>query len=384
MLVGVPVTPAHAVEIRPEQIRIATYNTQGAKWSEVEVLSRTNQIVAVQEAGADPNFMTHQFDYVMRGYRVRHYLWRTGQGDRHVYYLNPVSNGRVNLAMVTHEPADRVLVAPGLQEQGSSGGRPAMGLVFGSHAYFNLHALSSGGRDVPVLLTSIRQEASIAHVSNWYAMGDFNREPESVHTVARDMHAVIYRSGNPTHQGTAELDYMVSSERVQGYAAERLPGGGSDHYPVQFAAHRDGGKGFSVASISNGGRVMDVQGGSSANGTHVITYDDWHGKNQAWHPGEQGIGYTTLVNNLTRKCIDASGGPGAGSGNYLNEWDCQRQPTQRWRPRYDPVEMNVLTYEHVATGLCMDVLGNGQANGSWLGLFKCTGAQNQKFLISWR
>lgn len=387
LLVGVPTTPAYAVNLQPEQIRLATYNSQGAKWSEVEVLSRTNHIVAVQETGADPSLqMTHQADYTVNGFRVRHYLWRTSQGQRHVYYLNPFSDRQMNLAMVTHEPADRVLVAPGLgrNEQGEIG-RPALGLLFGSHAYFTVHALSTrtgtGGRDVPVLLNSIRQEAGIVH-ANWYVMGDFNRQPETLDSVAGAMHAFIYRSGNPTHQSGGELDYLIASRDVRSYAAERLGGRGSDHYPVQFQSQRASDT-FSVTSLSNGGRVMDIESGSSANGAHVITYDDWHGKNQSWHANAM-TGAVMLVNSKTGKCIDASGGPGAGSGNYLNQWDCQNQRTQFWRPRYDPVEKNVISYEHMYTGLCMDVLGNGKANGSWLGLFKCTGAQNQKFLLSSR
>ncbi|MER7467981.1 RICIN domain-containing protein [Streptomyces sp. NPDC097981] len=369
----------------PETFSMATYNSQGAKWSEVEVLSRTNFIVAVQETGADPALqMTHQADYRVNGFRVRHYLWRTSQGQRHVYYLNPFSDRQMNLAIVTVQPADRVLVAPGLgrNEPGESA-RPALGVLFGSHAIFSVHALSTrtgtGGRDVPVLLNSIRQEAGIVH-ANWYAMGDFNREPESLDSVARDMHASIYRSGNPTHQSGHELDYMVASRDIRNYRAERLPGRGSDHYPVQFQL-RNTTDSFALTSLSNGGRVVDVDAGSDANGAHVITYDDWHGKNQSWRTRTTGDTFT-LRNAKSGKCIDASGGPGAGSGNYLNQWDCQNQQTQVWRAQIDPVEKGVVTLVNVYTGLCMDVLGNGTANGSWLGLFKCTGAQNQKFLFS--
>ncbi|MBO0657210.1 RICIN domain-containing protein [Streptomyces triculaminicus] len=385
--VGLPTSPAYAADLKPEQIKMATYNSQGARWTEVEVLSRENSIVAVQEAGADPRLMmVHQNDYQIHGFTVRHYLWRTGRGDRHVYYLNPFSDGRVNLAMVTHQAADNVLVAPGLTS-GRVRGRPALGLVFGTNAYFNLHALASGGGDVAVLLDSIRTEASIAHVSAWHAMGDFNRSPDedSFERVLRDLHAHVYRSGNPTHQRGNELDYLVSSQDIGGnYSAERMGGRGSDHYPVQFSARRSS-DAVAVTSISNNGRVLDVAGQSSTNGTHIITYDDHHGGNQQWRIGQGSVSRSMkFVNKQTGKCIDAYGGPDAVSGTYLNEWDCQGQKTQDWRPVPDPVQVGVYSYVHLATGLCMDVLNYAMSNGAWLGLYKCSGAPNQKFLLQWR
>lgn len=182
LLIGLPASPAAADA--PNAHTIATYNSQGARWSDVRQLSNENDIVAVQEAGSEPSLygMILQQSYNRSGYTVHLYRW----GARYVYWMSPLGDTRVNLAMVTHTMAHEVHVAP----PGRAGARPALGLRFDDDIYYNVHALASGAHnEAQELVRQVRNQATAAGRA-WTVMGDFNRDPDQgMHTLAAGLGA---------------------------------------------------------------------------------------------------------------------------------------------------------------------------------------------------
>lgn len=219
-----------------------TYNMQGSatgngsKWtSDVLPLSNNHDIVALQEAGASTPGVEFSRSSTNEGLLIQ-YKWNVGTNAnpdyRYIYWLQTDPSGnRVNLAIVTHVPANAVTTVQG----GIPGvSRGALGVRLGLSWFYTVHGLASGGGDDAQLLANIAG----ANVTGffWTALGDFNRDPS---TLSTPFGAIKYTSGQATQQSGGELDYMVSSDDVTcdlySYQVKgnRLGGLSSDHYPVE-------------------------------------------------------------------------------------------------------------------------------------------------------
>jgi hypothetical protein len=400
------VAPAQAANL--EDHSPASYNMQGSqggdltpKWStDITVLTRSHDVLALQEAGPlppqDPN---GQFAYVdsttfvqplpLPSYTVYHYTRNFGTASRptirHVYFMQTDPNGnRVNLAMVSRDLPDRVWITPPAIPGVS---RPSFGLQFGNIIFNDIHALSgSGGSDAPGLLAEIDTRQSQAFGYDWAALGDFNRSPNSLNgRTPADSH--VYRPGVATQISGGELDYMVSSRYVPLYEGHAMPGISADHLPVEFRIPLlQAAAGYSIGSYSaygDGERIADIEGGSSSNGTHLIVYDNHDGGNQHFNFLPTTDGHYTIRNQATGKCLDLEGGPNATAGSYVNEWDCQGQPTQKWDVLDWTADPGAGALRNVYTGECMDVRGNGTSNGTGIDIWPCTGTDNQKWTLEY-
>jgi cytolethal distending toxin subunit B len=395
-------TPAHAANL--EQHNPVTYNMQGAsqdttpKWSSDIPGLLNHDVIALQEAGPVPpldpgGVFSYQGTLASAsGLRVYHYLrnfgTRTRTNFRHVYFMETDPNGhRVNLAMVTQNPAD----ATWFVGSTFAGSRASFGLRFGNTIFFTVHGLSGGGNDVPGMVNSIADATQRAG-RDYAIMGDFNRDPASLDGRLRAS-AHIYRSGRVTQQSGGELDYMVASRDMgalgllyQGH----IPGGFSaDHYPVEFGVvPLRGAAGFSIGSYSNRSdqeRILDVYNNNSANGTHIITYDPLGGGNQKFTFVPTFGGYN-IKNISTGKCLDLNKGPYAGNGDYVNEWDCLGQSTQRWGVFPWPGDPGAVGIRNLKTNDCLDVSWNGTGNGVWADIWPCKGSNdniNQKWTLQY-
>lgn len=260
----------------------ATYNMHGSdngsRWtSEVERLAATNQLVALQEAGAGPPLPAHDNDRTEfqqirltpnrspQPSSVQRVTWAGGPNgsNRYVYFLqtdprrvagtnlDTWDGGQMNLAFVTDTPADQVYVlenpaynpdpnAPNNRYRA----RPLLGLRFGSTWYWNTHAR---GEDVQGLLGQVRDFMGTPgqRGRNWVLAGDFNvnilnrtddeARNQSLHLRADE---ALLRTGQPTYIGgdtPSELDYAITRGVPGGFTATVPRGGGSDHVPVEFA-----------------------------------------------------------------------------------------------------------------------------------------------------
>jgi hypothetical protein len=373
------VVPAHADWL--ERHNPVTYNMQGgtsyreSKWTtDVQRLLRTHDIVALQEAGPYPPGTWVESIY-RGGLFLDHYTWTPGHITYHIYFMPLDPGNRVNLAMVTQNPADDVYIAAAA----SPTTYPSFGLRFGPTIFYTLHAESPGGDDAADLLNNINYNAGPFY--EWAALGDFNRDPS---TLAVPQGSWIYRSDEATHQDGGELDYMVARRVIPGYTGRRLNGMSSDHYPVDFTVYSVNVPEFTFGSASNvadagGGRVLDDEGISYSNGAHIVTYTPNGGANQSWHAVSNGDGTYELVNKASGKCMDVNWGQYAGNGEYANQWDCQGQATQRFAITPYPDNPNQFQIRQVSSGRCLDVLRDLTGDDRWVGFYDCNGMNNQRW-----
>lgn len=74
--------------------------------------------------------------------------------------------------------------------------------------------------------------------------------------------------------------------------------------------------------------------------------------------------------------MDVQGGSTA-NGAHLIQFRCTRATNQRFR--LDRIVSNVYQIRIVRSGKCLDVQGGSNANGAHLSQFRCTGNANQRF-----
>lgn len=253
-------------------LRMVTWNMQGAsqtsesKWrSHVVGLARSNDIVAIQEAGVRPFSsqlvaalsVQDQFGVT---YTVDHYRWQVGSATRgewyHIYFLD-VQRARVNLALVVAERSSLdirhpLIISDGLPDnQGIALTRPALGLRLRRAgqagngpvvSVYNFHAISGGGINAARVLREISWHAGTPFV----LLGDFNRDPQAPDAahpqrgnwISPPDIARLELAAQPTHPATAPqamLDYAVTN----GTCEAAMPGqvdapGPSDHRAVRY------------------------------------------------------------------------------------------------------------------------------------------------------
>ena len=101
------------------------------------------------------------------------------------------------------------------------------------------------------------------------------------------------------------------------------------------------------------GRCVDVPGSTSTNGTQMQLWDCHGGANQRWT--------YTANRQLTvngNKCLDANG-----------------QAGQQWNLGSNGAITGV------QSGLCLDAVGTGTANGTRIQLYSCHGGSNQQWSL---
>ena len=120
--------------------------------------------------------------------------------------------------------------------------------------------------------------------------------------------------------------------------------------------------------IGNGGKCVDLSGGSTANGTKVQMWDCNQTNAQAdtWNTGDGAI-------HVLGKCLDISGG-GILNGTRVQLWDCNGTGAQQWRY----LSWNRLV--NPQSGRCLDDPNGNSANGTPLQIWDCNTTAAQ----SWR
>ncbi|MEV0117254.1 RICIN domain-containing protein [Streptomyces sp. NPDC050844] len=362
----------------PDTHRLATWNMQVGqdRWGGVRPLVRDNSVVALQEVpgnppgGAVPLGTTNG---------IEGWQWDLGRdGIRYVYIVRTPSR---NVGIVTSFYPDRVMVIGGPYRPAVAVTRSDDNVLFAS-----AHGSSgNGGVDVPTLLGNIATEAANAGMPNWAVMGDFNRDPSTLTPANLPANARIYNSGQATHQGGNELDYMVSNVDTETWQATVGVNRGSDHWPVHFGSLQGalGPQQLSVtADIS--GRNLDVNYASTDDGAQVIQHSDNDGSNQRWelwrtaHTAADGDPLYRIINRATPKCLDVDNGQHSGPGDYLNIWTCHAQDgpdegggpsvdTQNWTLEHPVAHMpNLTLLRNNATGLYANIGEEVTGDGGWV------------------
>ncbi|MER7674386.1 glycosyl hydrolase family 18 protein [Kitasatospora sp. NPDC096128] len=279
--------PAHAA-IRDRVIK--TWNMQGAndegaenKWRSfvfnqngglADRAMRDGDVVVLQEAGDRPaaaivppaNVAQVPVDNLGDPSNPYEFWYNVGSDTRpeyrYVYWMQSYGDdgdaehddngapvfrrpGRVNLAIVTRQRPDRLVVIPRPNDRL----RPLLGVQFGNDIVFDIHASASGGGDAVRAIREVRQYAE-ARGLDWAVAGDYNQIPQTLRdrltagNITRAQ-ATIYRPAMWTHRynpdtgaPARELDYMVAGtpgqNRMIGVLADQGAVWPSDHRPVVF------------------------------------------------------------------------------------------------------------------------------------------------------
>ncbi|WP_316527930.1 RICIN domain-containing protein [Kitasatospora brasiliensis] len=130
-----------------------------------------------------------------------------------------------------------------------------------------------------------------------------------------------------------------------------------------------------IASVSNGDRLLDVEGAALDNTAHVVTQSLNGGADQYWHLDSSGPGTFTIVNEKSGKCLDVHDGLHARAGDWTDQYDCAGQPTQNWTFTTGPNGSVHLVNTYY--GWDLDVLRNLTGDDRWVGVFPDTGGTNQ-------
>lgn len=247
-----------------ENYNVGTWNLQGSsastesKWnvSVRQLITGDNpvDVLMVQEAGVLPHTATmteRAVQPVGVGIPIHEYLWNLGTRSRpssaYIYYSRvDVGANRVNLAIVSRQRADEVIVIP----PPTTLSRPIIGIRIGNDAFFSIHALASGGNDAGAIVQAIHEHFRNRPGINWMIAGDFNREPNDLlrildASVRANVNVVAPDTFTQTG-GRRVLDYALTgnSNTTVVYtppplAAVLMFGNvrshlASDHFPVNF------------------------------------------------------------------------------------------------------------------------------------------------------
>src|ERR1700754_3238525 len=155
----------------------------------------------------------------------------------------------------------------------------------------------------------------------------------------------------------------VTATLLAGLAIAAIPAA-ADAQPLQNVAI--------ATDASDETLVLDVSGGSTANGARII---QWYGSfagNQRWNLVEDGHGNQTIVNQKSGRCLTTDG----VAGHQLYQWTCNGSPLQVWSGSFtDSFHSTTLT--NPSSGLGMDVNGGSRWAGAAIIAWYQNNADNQ-------
>ncbi|MFC0106054.1 ThuA domain-containing protein [Kibdelosporangium aridum] len=118
--------------------------------------------------------------------------------------------------------------------------------------------------------------------------------------------------------------------------------------------------------VGIGGKCVDVNGSSTADGTKVQLWTCSGGANQAW--ARSGQTFQSLG-----KCLNVSGG-GTADGTVVQLWTCNGSSAQNWSVESDGTIRNGTK--------CLDATGGSSVDGTQLIIWTCNGGTNQRWTLS--
>ncbi|MCI5969418.1 cytolethal distending toxin subunit B family protein [Helicobacter sp.] len=227
-----------------EDYVVGTWNLQGSsastenKWnvSVRQLITGDNpvDILMVQEAGRVPASARLTGRMIQPGGTpIQEYVWDLGTRSRprmvFIYYADiDVGARRVNLAIVSGRQVDEVFVIP-QTIIAPNVSRPAIGIRIGNDAFFNIHALASGGGDATALVTAVHDNFLDRPDINWLIAGDFNRDPANL---IAGLDRRITNHTRVVSQNTATHFSRTGANRILDYA---IVGRSSNEQTTQLA-----------------------------------------------------------------------------------------------------------------------------------------------------
>jgi hypothetical protein len=136
---------------------------------------------------------------------------------------------------------------------------------------------------------------------------------------------------------------------------------------------------YRLSPMSATGKSIDVAYASQNNGTAVQQYASWDGDPQKFKLLAVGANWKIAMKANTNKCLDVVGN-GTANGTPIEIQDCDGSTAQAWTITPD-VQTGAFKFKHVASGRCLDVTGWSTADGARMEIYDCSGGANQKFKV---
>jgi glucose/arabinose dehydrogenase/PKD repeat protein len=211
-----------------------------------------------------------------------------------------------------------------------------------------------------------------------FAMGDDH--PISWCKLYEGGRAWITAMGHYAAHYTDEPDFVAHLVGGVQWAANQLPGdcsvGGTTPPPGGDIA---GDTYTLTAQHSN--KLIDVEGGSTADGSDVVQWPATGGDNQKWQAVAAGTGIVELRALHSDKCLSVEGDSTAAGAN-LEQSTCTGSDSQKWEPIL--VSGSAYRFQNVDSGLCADVDGESTADGATIIQWDCktAGGANQQWQLT--
>jgi alpha-L-fucosidase len=143
--------------------------------------------------------------------------------------------------------------------------------------------------------------------------------------------------------------------------------GGRTAHPALVSRFPVPGNSYQIAN-RNSGKVLDVAGGGTTDGTQVIQWPWWGGANQRWTFTNTGDGYWKIKDTNSGKLLEVAGLSRADGGN-VGIWSDADAPQQQWAVTPSAHGYYLLTNR--LSGLVLDVTGASTADGAHIDQLTC-------------
>ena len=133
---------------------------------------------------------------------------------------------------------------------------------------------------------------------------------------------------------------------------------------------------YFIRMASHTGSVLDVSGGSSADGANVQIWQNNDTGAQKWNFSRNVDGSCTIVNAASGKALDVKDAA-ASSGTNIQQWSRNGSAAQRWYIEY--VSGGFRLSSALNTAFVIDVSGGNAANGTNVALYASNDSKAQRF-----
>ena len=134
---------------------------------------------------------------------------------------------------------------------------------------------------------------------------------------------------------------------------------------------------YAIASFSKNSFLVEVSGGSTANGANVQLYKDNDSNAQRWGVVRNSNGLYSVFNMTSGKMLDVSGGSLLSGANVV-QYSSNDTKAQQWAIVKNASEGSFLLYSALS-GMVLDISGGKIANGSNIQVYLPNGTAAQKF-----
>ncbi|MEH0577163.1 MULTISPECIES: RICIN domain-containing protein [Streptomyces] len=144
------------------------------------------------------------------------------------------------------------------------------------------------------------------------------------------------------------------------------------------AATVDGNAYYRLVSVRSG-KVLDVNGFSTADGTRIQQWTDQNTANQQWKLKATGDGYYELVNRNSGKVLGVAGDSTAQRAAAEQQTDSS-SASQEWQLK-EVSGSDAVTFTSRRSGQVLDVLGGSKAEGAAVVQYPSRGSSNQQWKL---